>query len=550
MRSKYVQLMAVIQSDINELRFSKRQNLHEEARVFGNYFRDLIRQYGVDCTYYKLDTRPFDQFKTTIDRNALLKRAYGVEQNPDYTISADMITYVTVDSDIFQLNKIGLQPQLDVQFVFDSNDFACALATKLGQYKEYPIEKTDFVCEVPPPDKIDPEHPYQLDIHRNDVYKCRMLKGQFQAVLSGYDLDTEQTIECFPYEHTSFNTTFPVNSDLYYSLKRTVENDDFLETMLRMTFTVRKVLMKPSPVSEDEDICKYVLHGQLHGSVLFFDLDQLGKYAEQIHPSTGDIVEIDFPDKSNREKYEITECIDKQLTPDGINPLMHKYIWKCKARRYTNSYETLAPADNEADKRIRERQDFDAMVQEEIGKKISMYPNNEDSAYGGMDGIVEKFDHNEPDSSKHQKYEYLEDGTCLDIMRFDCGSRLVTNGYDLIFVTADGDAYIVATCDHEPTVNDAVFESGLRWLKSTASEIVFVNIEGQSTIIARDEKAPEGQLEICLNDLHSKTLDSNKDLNDCYDNFIKFKGSRSLIWATEYNLYAKLESNKHLYKLI
>lgn len=57
-----------------------------------------------------------------------------------------------------------------------------------------------------------------------------------------------------------------------------------------------------------------MLSGYVHGSVLYYDIDQIGKYAELIHPNVGDIVEIDFPDDKNKEKYEITECYDKQLT--------------------------------------------------------------------------------------------------------------------------------------------------------------------------------------------------------------------------------------------
>lgn len=38
---------------------------------------------------------------------------------------------------------------MDVNFYFENNDFACALATKAGQFKEYPIDESDVVCEVP-----------------------------------------------------------------------------------------------------------------------------------------------------------------------------------------------------------------------------------------------------------------------------------------------------------------------------------------------------------------------------------------------------------------
>ena len=542
--------MAVIQSDIEELRFIRRQNLNEEAKVMGNYYRDLIRQFGIDCTYYKLDTSTFNEFKTTIDRNAILKRAYGVEQNPDYTMSADMVTYVTVDQDVFALNKIGLVPQVDVEFVFDSNDFACALATKLGQYREYKIEDTEIVCEVPSPEEVSDESPYELQLGYNDTYKCKMLQGRFQALLGNYELGKEYTITCLPYEHTQFKVQFPVNDELYWSLKHKIESDDFLETLLRLTFKVDRVVTRK--LQHDHVECKYVLSGKLHGSILFFDIDSIGKYVEKIHPSVGDIVEIDFPDRNNREKYEITECIDKQLTPDGINPLMHKYVWKCKAKRYINSHEDLAPELNEADKRIQERQDYDAMVQEEVAKNISLYPDNEDDVYGGMDGVIKEYDKQRPEEQedKRQKYECLDENSAIVIMKFACGSKLVTDGYELIFVDKQKNAYIVAKSEIPPNAGEVVFESGLRWLKSTESQIVFVNIEGQSTVLAKDSYVPEGELQICLNDLHTTTLDDFKELNHANENFIKFKDSRSLIWATEDHLYAKVASNKTLFKLV
>ena len=93
--------------------------------------------------------------------------------------------------------------------------------------------------------------------------------------------------------------------------------------------------------------------------MLFYDTDALGKYAEMIHPMVGDVVEIDFPDEKSREKYEITECFDRQISQDGINPLLHKYIWKCKARRYVNAGEEGAPPASEADERIEEMHRLD-----------------------------------------------------------------------------------------------------------------------------------------------------------------------------------------------
>ena len=153
-----------------------------------------------------------------------------------------------------------------------------------------------------------------------------------------------------------------------------------------------------------------ILSGYAHGSVLFYDIDKIGKYVDLIRPAVGDIIAIDFPDDKNREKYEITDCYDKQLTQDGINPLLHKYIWKCKARRYINSHEDLAP-DSEADDRVEEQHNYNQVIDDLVSKKISVYDNigkrsvevfdelsghikkevdvNEDAAYGGYDGNVD-----------------------------------------------------------------------------------------------------------------------------------------------------------------
>jgi len=134
--------MSVLQSKVPELRFARFKDLEQEAKIIGNYYRDIIRAYGIDCTYNKLKLPYPEVFKTVIDQNNLLLHAYGYDDNPNYELSARMITYMEVDSDVLNLNKYGVVPNTDSMFYFDSTDFAAALATKLGQYKEYKILET------------------------------------------------------------------------------------------------------------------------------------------------------------------------------------------------------------------------------------------------------------------------------------------------------------------------------------------------------------------------------------------------------------------------
>lgn len=649
--------MAILQSKASELRYLKRKQLEEESRVLGNYYRDCIRQFGIDCTYYKRDTTEFTNFKGIIDQNAILRKAYGYNSTPDYTMSVDMVTFPEIDADIFSLNKYGLVPQTDVTFIFDSTQFACDLAPKYGQLKEYPIAETEIVCEVPEctdeyeeyPTDIDEEtgqpvkhyisasvFPYDLGKGKPYTYTCGILSGYLQAKINGYTVDKESTVICDPYEHTDFKIEFPANSDLYYSMKYKIMNDDYIETMLKLTYTVTKVqtgeyvdrlnistdqrldnihfiknafkkILKflsydkryddiqfnvnsitnisqllnmmslfesrfhisqqsTSRLTEIKDrmsaiidkvtqveivrpIEKFILHGKLHGSILFYDITSIGKYLEKIHPMVGDIIEIDFPDDKNREKYEITDCFDKNLGSDGINPLLHKYVWKCKARRYVNSYEDNAPAPTEADLRIEEQHKYDAMVTEEIVKSVSLYPENEDAVYGGYDGVVDTYDKQEIDPNKHYMLEYLDQHTALDIIRFGSGSRLVTNGYDLIFVTSTGKPYSITVQDDDRIVNDAVFEENLRFLKATDTKLVFVDITGKTYVICEDEAVKSEKLEMDINSLYDKTTDVG-NINVNGDSFYKFKNSRTVLFGTDTHLYCKLKSNEHVYRII
>lgn len=553
--------MSVIQSTQPELRYSKRSNLEHEARIVGNYYRDLIRSYGIDCIYHKLDTKEFENFKNIIDKNTILKHAYGYNFDPDYSMSAHMLTYMEVENDIFQLNKYGLNPNMDVNFYFENNDFACALATKLGQYKEYPIKEIEIHCEVPECNSDFIEYidkntgetkkdylsshvfPYNLGMGYNEYFYCENLSGKLNVEIDGYEVGKKTTIVCNPYEHTDFSVEFDSNTDLYKSMKHKIENDDYVETMLYLTYVVDKVTIGKNKY-------KYILNGKIHGNVLFYDIKSLGKYIEKIHPSVGDIVTIDFPDEKNREKYEITECFDKQLTQDGISPLLHKYIWKCKARRYVDSYNDTIEQ-SEADERLQEKKEYEQAVNEEIAKQISIYDDNQDAAYGGYEfdaNTAKNYDRQDVRNIEHVKYEYISGSQLIDIMCFECGSKLCTDGYNLIFITENNDAYIVATSETTRVVNAAVFESNAKWLKATDSQVYFTNIEGITTVIAYDDTI-EPIKEINLASTYGFTID-NDNINSKNESFVKFKGCRTYLFATSDKLFVTFESSKETYQLI
>lgn len=204
-----------------------------------------------------------------------------------------------------------------------------------------------------------------------------------------------------------------------------------------------------------------------------------------------------------------------------------------------------------------ERNDYDAAVQEEVAEKISLYDDidsekgiQQDAVYGGYDGVVDKYDKQDASKIKHVRYDMIEGSTALDVMRFGCGSRLVTDGYDLIFVTAAGDAYVVVSRKDPPVVKAAQFECGTRWLKATDSQLLFVNVLGEPCILAADESVPHGVMELNIDDIYSSTVDTGPSVNRNSDNFVKFRGTRTVMFATPGGLYARFAAREGVYQLI
>lgn len=544
--------MAILQSNQSELRYLKRQHLDQEAKIIGNYYRDIIRSYGVDCHYYKLDTTEFENFTDIVDQNTILKHAYGYETTPDYHLSVHMLTFMEVENDIFQLQKYGLNPNMDVNFYFDSNDFACALATRAGQYKEYKIDEVEISCEVPYCEKDDPTKnhmfPYKLGLLEPIPFNCEILSGKLSAEIPPYKLNRWNSVVCKTIEHSDFKVEFPVNEYLYKSFKHVIKTIDYLDTLIFLKYKIQR--KEVNPESDNPRIrYKYILTGKVTGQILFYDIYKIGKYMDKIHPEVGDIVTIDFPDEKNRERFEIVDCYDKQLTTDGISPLLHNYVWKCKARKYIDAQENAIDEQTEGNERVKEKLDFTEVIRERVTDKISMYPNGEDKVYGGYEGLTEQMPYDKEISLPYnqEKYEFLAGITMLDIFIFACGSKLVTDGYDLVFINADEEGYKL-TLKEDRMIDASYFESGLRFIKASKEMLVFTNIEGKTFKIAEDREATQSELQFCLNSLFDKTMEVH-DINNEPSDLYKFKESRTILWADERHLYCKLASNGVLYRL-
>ena len=551
---------------MDQVRYMKRQNLEEEAKMIGNYYRDIIRQYGVDCNYYKIRVPYMEQFRKTIDDNVLILHAYGQDSEPDYSVSSDMITYMEVDSDLLQLNKYGIVPEMNATFYFDSTDFACSLAYKLGQLKEYKVRNTEVNQEVPQCLTSDESFRFAVNGGLPVEYQSDILSGKCQIVIGPYEVGKEYTVKATPVEHGDVEIRFPSNDSIYKSFEHVIGTKDYVESFLNFTYRVDEITSFSGYVyDEDGEIScdesgqplfevdsKFVLTGKMGGTVLFRDLTKIGKYMDMIHPDVGDIVTIDFPDGQSRQQFEITECFDKNLASDGINPLLHKYVWKCKAKRYVNSGEDF-PEKNEANERWKEKIEFLDEADEEIGKKVGKYDEyHSDAVYGGYEREEPGYDKERANLENVKRAKFIDDGSYVEIFSFEGRGRLVTDGWTLYFVTGEdgNEEFVRIVMDEKETPGTGnLVPTGIQYLKSTDDALFFTNFDNMTCRICEDENVTKGEIQMCLNSLLESTL-STGNPNRPGDRFFKFQNSNTILFVAEGNLYCRFgNSQRKIVKL-
>lgn len=525
--------MSILQEN-KELRYIRRQNLQEEARVVGNYFRDLIRSYGVDVRYYKLQVPFPETFTDVVNQNSLLLHAYGYEDHPTWKISCEMISYMEVENDIFNLNKFGMMPTTDVTFYFDSLDFATSLAPKLGKMHEFKVTHDSWVETVDSVFDLE-----KLKIKRE--FKSDLLSGTVEFDLSNVECNLMErvTVPGKVIFKTKPHALFPANEDLYKSFNYRLTDDDCEDLEIKLTFYVTQ-----------KHTQGFDIYCEMDGAILFHDLTMVGKYANEITPQVGDIVTIDFPDEQSREQYEITSCTDKQLTTDGLNPLLHRYIWKCKAKRFVAAEEGF-PETNLANEQVSEKFDLESFSMEKVTEKISKYDKNQDMVYGGYQRTAKFKDIN------RVEVDLDDDGSLMNITDFRDGSGIITDGFDLYFRTSAGKfVKITARLDDQP-VPGFSGDLDVQFLKVAGDSLYFTRIDGTTykvygtkvdesvdDLMDPDKKNPFGWTDNSLTTTQGTTVfnsqtDSFNPNSEQPQSFFKFPNSDIYLVSTGENLLLK-----------
>jgi len=127
-----------IDGTISEIRYLRKSQLEQEAKIIANYYRDIIHHRGIDCTYFRQDTG----FPSVINPSlsAYEDIIYGENTSISYSTSSDMVVFMEVENDIFATNGTGTMPDQHYIVSFMIDDYASKFAYLLGGQDEFKTE--------------------------------------------------------------------------------------------------------------------------------------------------------------------------------------------------------------------------------------------------------------------------------------------------------------------------------------------------------------------------------------------------------------------------
>jgi len=292
---------------VNVLRYLSKESVSASQNIFEEYYRDLISSYGIRVKYCRQDaTFPNDL------RDAYSDLIYG-ENIPTYNTSAELPLYVESLADAFILGKYGITPDSSYRMFCTIKDFEFAFC---GLAQQQVVSTTiPFNISVSAYSGV-----VSALYNSPDTFLSGVISGTIipsaSGVVSGMALS----------QYHNYSDDILVNPDI------ALPNAwDYVKTTFSSFHGPYAGFLNASGTGS--------VSGTLSGIVVYKRLGafETNKY-QTIAPLPDDFFEIPFSD-DNKEQYTITNVIDRDLMPNGINPLLQKYIFACEIVRRTYSQE-------------------------------------------------------------------------------------------------------------------------------------------------------------------------------------------------------------------
>lgn len=363
------------QSTNNPYQFSFADYNRNEGRIqlLKTRFDDMIRINGVNLIYY----RKFNTFFQD-QQNNYANMIYGEDTTAQFFLSGQVRAFLSIGKQQFAFNMLGYEAQQEIQIWMTIADFRARFATVLGDVK------TELFSVPVTGDAYTGEYYGIMDIPQFYAQIYGQL-GQKNYVQNAYPIIKQRTI----------------NSEFYESLDR-------ISYLQPLTGFLNGYLVQPIP---DET---FKVSGYLKGQISYHSYENIKNSPTwNVAPQVGDYFKFKVGDI--QQEYQINQVLDKQMTKDGLNPLLGRYLYKCKAVRRVPSqqvhnniaqediqigsdinqelqntnFRTMTEQQSQKNyaqytkKKKKTKQNIENKITNKIAKGIYDYKDNEDEVYGG-----------------------------------------------------------------------------------------------------------------------------------------------------------------------
>ena len=337
--------------------FNRQQMSHDLLR---NYYDNMIRMNGVDLAYF----RKYNTFFKEGEENHS-NIIYGEDTTAEYYLSADVRAFLNISKQDFAFNMMGYEAMEEIEIFISIEDFRARFTSLVGTVS------TEL---------------FYVPVHGD------LLTNEYFGVID------------VPEFYAEFYGTLPDDTryltNVYPETKERAMNSQFFKSLARISNLYPLTGSLEGWLYPEEER-GYKLSGYLSGNLSYHTFNNIeDSPGWDIAPQVGDFFK--FKAGEIEEEYEINQVIDRQLTnQNGINPLMGKYIFICKAVRRNSSHEEINPTNIEKipgedliDNLINDIQQDNIELpvytessndknQNIMASGIYNYPNKEDETYGG-----------------------------------------------------------------------------------------------------------------------------------------------------------------------
>jgi hypothetical protein len=260
-------------------------------------FDQAISNYGIDLTYF----RKYNTFFKDDDENHA-NMIYGEDSTAQFYASGVIRAFVSVDNMAWNFNQIGLEATEQINMYVTIENFEQSFANRIGKIETRHIEV-----------------PVTGDTIHNEITGM-INEPEFQAfVYSQFDDNMSikhAQIKMLPKE---------VDNTFYYAR---FNNTSIYEISGDLGGRLKYDSQYP-----------YGVYGLLAGDLSFHGKDNIeGSETWQLAPQVGDYFKLDTPTGIS-EEWEINQVFDRNLTKNGLNPLLGKYVYQMTAVRRVESHE-------------------------------------------------------------------------------------------------------------------------------------------------------------------------------------------------------------------